>query len=313
MPARITFLARDLRFLSVLLLSLVCLRIPAEAQHGGGGGHGGGGHFGGGHSGGGHSAHSSGHTSSVHSGGHHLGWLHLRSGHRSGNSDAALARPNAAEALAHLPSSIITRKPTPISFPSTYVASAPVWPPPETMRRHFPSAGFRRPRNYLYRHFPCLHPSGCFFNGFTQVCFFEPEFPLFFFSSDFGFWSDDFGVDPNAAGEPDQLVGQGMNAEPAPDAASLDSGSEAGSGATPAEAQNFRGLDLDKRFFLLILKNGATHVVTDYWVEDGYIEYISRDGTRSHIPIDALDLEATVRENSARGLPFVLRSGSQSP
>ncbi len=63
-----------------------------------------------------------------------------------------------------------------------------------------------------------------------------------------------------------------------------------------------------KGFFLLVLKNGASHAATDYWLADGYLEYVSLDRTRSHVPLEALDLQKTVIENSRRGLPFVLRS-----
>jgi hypothetical protein len=65
---------------------------------------------------------------------------------------------------------------------------------------------------------------------------------------------------------------------------------------------------LDKGAFLLVLKNGTSHAVTDYWVADGYLEYVSTDGTRSHIPLEALDLQSTVVFNAPRGLPFVVRS-----
>ena len=58
-----------------------------------------------------------------------------------------------------------------------------------------------------------------------------------------------------------------------------------------------------------MLNNGTRHVVTDYWVADGYLEYISPDGTRSHIPLEALDLQNAVTQNAPRGRPFVLRSG----
>ena len=61
-------------------------------------------------------------------------------------------------------------------------------------------------------------------------------------------------------------------------------------------------------FFLLALKNGKNHAATDYWLADGYLEYVSLDRTRSHVPLEALDLQTTVVENSRRGLPFVLRS-----
>jgi len=61
-------------------------------------------------------------------------------------------------------------------------------------------------------------------------------------------------------------------------------------------------------FFLLVLKNGTSHAATDYWLADGYLEYVSLDRARSHVPLEALDLQKTVIENSRRGLPFVLRS-----
>jgi hypothetical protein len=48
--------------------------------------------------------------------------------------------------------------------------------------------------------------------------------------------------------------------------------------------------------------NGTSHAVTDYWVADGYFEYISTDGTRSHIPLEALDLQNTLIQNAPRGL-----------
>jgi len=64
----------------------------------------------------------------------------------------------------------------------------------------------------------------------------------------------------------------------------------------------------EKGFFLLVLKNGTSHAATDYWVRDGYLEYVSLDRTRSHVPLEALDLQKTVVENSRRGLPFVFRS-----
>jgi len=51
--------------------------------------------------------------------------------------------------------------------------------------------------------------------------------------------------------------------------------------------------------------------LTDYWLDDGYVEFVSDDSVRSHIPRDALDLKKTVIENSAAGLPFVLRSAPE--
>ena len=65
---------------------------------------------------------------------------------------------------------------------------------------------------------------------------------------------------------------------------------------------------MGKGFFLLVLKNGTSHAATDYWLADGYLEYVSLDRTRSHVPLEALDLQKTVVEDSRRGLAFVLRS-----
>jgi len=31
--------------------------------------------------------------------------------------------------------------------------------------------------------------------------------------------------------------------------------------------------------------------LTDYWLDDGYVEFVSDDSVRSHIPRDALDLK----------------------
>jgi hypothetical protein len=60
--------------------------------------------------------------------------------------------------------------------------------------------------------------------------------------------------------------------------------------------------------FLVVLNTGTSHVVTDYWVADGHLGYVSSDGSRSHIPLEALDLKNTVTQNAPRSVPFVLRS-----
>src|SRR5580704_7547193 len=70
MATRTAFLVRSSRIFPILL-SVICLLAPAEAQHGGGG-HSGGGHLGGGHSSGRHSGGSD--------AGGHFGWLHFWSG-----------------------------------------------------------------------------------------------------------------------------------------------------------------------------------------------------------------------------------------
>jgi hypothetical protein len=284
----------------VLPLSLVvCLVVSADAQHGGGGGHGG---FGGGHFGGGHSSHGrSGGKSSARSkegsrtGSHHLGWLHFWSRGRSATSVSA-ASPR---------SSLDLMKAAPLHpLPSTYIRTEPIAPARPVARTEFRATPrFRQRSNFFFRPFPCIRPSGCYFNGFNQVCFFEPG--LFF--SGFGFSFYDYGFDDSGMNSPDNADIAGAMSNPLPPESDSSSAAPEPRSQTNA-AVTFRGQGLDRRFFLLILKSGTEHVVTDYWVTDGYLEYVSRDGSRSHIPIDALDFQETVVENSHRGLPFVLRN-----
>ena len=66
--------------------------------------------------------------------------------------------------------------------------------------------------------------------------------------------------------------------------------------------------DLGPEVFVLVLHNGTTQLAKSYWAAEGYLEYISPDSVRSHIPLDALDLQSTVVRNERRGMPFVLRS-----
>jgi hypothetical protein len=171
-------------------------------------------------------------------------------------------------------------------------------------------------RGVFFNRFRKIPSSGCFLSSGTQVCYFEPFWPWFcpygyFDSLDFG-WSFGSGdsTDPG-----DDLSAQGhlrseMSAMP-PTGNSEDEDAVAGN--SPASPQATMGavpedLALDKGVLVLVLKNGTTQAVTDYWVADGYLEYISPDGTRSHIPLDALDLQNTVSRNVPRGLSFVLRS-----
>jgi len=155
--------------------------------------------------------------------------------------------------------------------------------------------------------------SGCFWNGVTQVCFFEPFLPLFSCYGGFNLSYSGFDLGGDSL-DPGDLSSQGspqweMSALP-PAANSIDEMADGNLPARPAAAFGTMSENQALRdgVFLLVLNNGSSHAVTDYWVSDGYLEYISPDGTRSHIPLDALDLQRTVTENAPRGLPFVLRS-----
>jgi hypothetical protein len=292
------FLVRRRRVVRILLAGVVCLGASALAQHGGGGGgHGGGfgGHFGGGHSSGyGHSSHSHGGHSGGHSAGH-WGWLHFGSHGRNGGSASRgqLTSPSRASAE-------FSRGLTAVhSIPPTYIGKLPFSfrrPPAEVRFKTFPR--FRHRPDFFREGFRRFHSSGCFFNGFTQVCFFEPAWPLYDCYS--GLWIPfDFAFGDE--GDDSSVMLSSADAMPL---TIPEIESEASPPESAAKAANnpppLRGLDLDPRFFLLILKNGAEHVVTDYWLADGYIEYVSRDGTQSHIPVESLDGPDSAQQLRAR-------------
>jgi hypothetical protein len=66
--------------------------------------------------------------------------------------------------------------------PSLVSAAIPT-PPDVTVS--FVSSHLRRRRGFFFCSFPRFSSSGYFFNGVTQVCFFEPFLPLLSFSGDF--------------------------------------------------------------------------------------------------------------------------------
>ena len=310
MATRIAFLVRSPRILPILL-SVFCSLVPAQAQHGGGGGHSGGGHFGGGHS-------SGMHSSGGHAGGH-FGWLHFGFGKHSARH-AVSGAPSTSDSSPHLPShpwnfATSATIPSVPRIPSTLLWSPPLFRTRPNGQVSFVSSPVRPHRGFFFNRLPRFSSSGCFFNGVTQVCFFEPFLPLLCFSgafdpfySGFGFGGDslDLGGDLNSQ-SPTQWEMSAMppTANPSDDDTTEES-SPVHPGATLGAATEDRAVG--KGVFLLVLNNGTSHGVTDYWIADGYIEYISPDGTRSHIPLEALDLQNTVIQNAPRGLPFVLRS-----
>jgi len=320
MAKRIAFLVRPTRII-LIWVAAMCLLAPAEAQHGGGGGHSAGGHFGGGHS-------SGRHTGGGRTGGWHSGWLHFGFGNQAARRAGRLGTVGTPDTSRHLPPDLVEgatpvraaawastqaapRRPFrfPVLFPTRFVGNS-----------FFFSSRFRHRPSLFFGRFPCRLASGCFFNGLTQVCFFEPALPLFFFSpgfdpflSGFGFSGDSLSIgdDLNSLG----TMQPGIAVNP-PTAGPVDANTSApagensptNGGAKVDAAAEAADEAVGKGFFLLVLKNGTSHVATDYWLADGYLEFVSLDRTRRHVPLEALDLQETVVENSRRGLPFVLRS-----
>ncbi|MGA8439703.1 MAG: hypothetical protein WB762_01400 [Candidatus Sulfotelmatobacter sp.] len=307
MATRTAFLVQSQRILPVLL-SVICLLVPAEAQHGGGGGHSGGGHFGGGHSSGMHSAGSQGRG--------HFGWLHFWSGKHSsrhaesGSSSISDVSPYGPSHLGNFATLASTT--SVLRAPSTLLWSPPLVHAASTATISFVSSTVGRHRGFFSNRFPRFSSSGCFLNSVSQVCFFEPFLPLLSFSGYFdplyfGFGEDslDLGDGLNSQGPGEAEISTIPPAANPSDDDTAEGNSSALPGATFGVVTERQALG--NGVFLLVLTNGTSHAVTDYWVEDGYLEYISRDGARGHIPLEALDLQNTVTQNAPRGLPFVLR------
>ena len=308
MATRVAFLVRSPRILPILL-SVICLLAPAEAQHGGGGGggHSGGGHFGGGHSSGG-----------SHTGGH-FGWLHFGLGKHSARH-AEFGASSTSDSSSYAPSHLwniptAARAPSVSRIPPTLLWSPPLFLNRPDGRVSFVSSPVRTRRGFLFNRLRRFSSSGCFLNGLTQVCFFEPFLPLLSLSGYFDSFHFCFGFGGDSLDLGDDLNSQGrtqseMSAIPPTANPSDDDTAEGNSSVHPrvtlGAATEGEGQALG--VFLLVLNDGTSHAVTDYWVADGYLEYISPDGTRSHIPLEALDLQNTVPQNAPRGLPFVLRS-----
>jgi hypothetical protein len=317
MATRSAFLMRSLRVLPILL-STICFLAPASALPPSGGGHGGGGH-GGGHSGGGHGGgHSSGrHTGGAHTGGH-FGWRHFGFGKHSARH-AGFDAPFTSDTPAHLASHLWNfatpaREPSIRRIPPTLLWSPPLISPRPNGRVPFTSSHVRTHHRAFFRtRFPCATSSGCFFNGITEVCFFEPLLSLLSFSGDFDLFYPGFGFggdSPDLDDDSEERTQLEMSVIVPPTNLWGDDAAEGNSlvppGATLGATTEDR--DVGNGVFLLVLKNGTSHAVTDYWVADGYLEYVSPDGAHGHIPLEAVDLQNTVVRNTPRGLRFVLRS-----
>jgi hypothetical protein len=68
-----------------------------------------------------------------------------------------------------------------------------------------------------------------------------------------------------------------------------------------------RGLPsaVQPRLTLLVLRGGRIYLVTDYWVNNGNLNYTT-GGALHALPLDALDLPLTRQLNVERGVPFIL-------
>jgi hypothetical protein len=63
---------------------------------------------------------------------------------------------------------------------------------------------------------------------------------------------------------------------------------------------------------VLFLNDGTVYAITDYWVADNKLHYVTNYGGENSIPLDQLDMQRTVDVNAKRGINITLRPTPQS-
>jgi hypothetical protein len=66
-------------------------------------------------------------------------------------------------------------------------------------------------------------------------------------------------------------------------------------------------IEAEKPLTVLYLKNGAVYAVTNYWIEDNKLHYLTSYGGEDTISMDEIDLQKTVDVNAKRGVEFILK------
>lgn len=59
-------------------------------------------------------------------------------------------------------------------------------------------------------------------------------------------------------------------------------------------------------FWIVVPKDGPLRAVTEYWLQDEIFHYVERDGTKSSMPLNEIDLSLTKRVNLRFSKPFRL-------
>jgi hypothetical protein len=79
---------------------------------------------------------------------------------------------------------------------------------------------------------------------------------------------------------------------------------------TSQEAQSATNGPVEKPVTaVLYFKDGSSYAVTNYWLADGKLHYLTSYGGENAVDQKDLDLQKTVDENAAQGLTFTLRPG----
>ena len=85
--------------------------------------------------------------------------------------------------------------------------------------------------------------------------------------------------------------------------------------AAPADDGNGLGDNAaaQKPYAIIYMKDGSSYAVTDYWLANGKLHYVTSYGGENAIDQSQLDLQRTVDQNAANGTNFILRPEPASP
>jgi len=75
----------------------------------------------------------------------------------------------------------------------------------------------------------------------------------------------------------------------------------------PPEGSSPEEIQAEKILFVLYMKDGSVYAVTNYWIADGKLHYLTSYGGENTIEMSDLDLQKTVDVNSKRGVDFTLK------
>ncbi len=70
-----------------------------------------------------------------------------------------------------------------------------------------------------------------------------------------------------------------------------------------------------ENYWLIVLKDDTTLLVSDYWLDDSTLNYVTRDGKKLSVDLSKVNLDLTKKLNHERGLEFQLPrpSGEYQP
>ena len=311
----------------LVISALVVALEPATAQHGGGGGHAGGG---GGHPGGG-----SGHFA-IFGGGHSRSSSH----NAAANSTHPLrAEPTAAHGAAPLASSVVAPakestlfraapehttigfppEPTTI-FPAALLHSAAgaplsfsgeghqIWqnsPSPATTATT-PAVMMRpqpphiiRPPGFPFPYYPSWFFPVYGFYGFSPFfgwgC--SPFYPWTFGCAGYGYgYGYGYGAYyPSVWDQNEPPASEDVSNEPSP---SL--------WQNPPSGEDLQGNAASMPETVIYLQDGTSYQVTDYWLSDNKLHYVTNYGGENSVSLGQIDVQRTVDANAGRGVNFTL-------